>query len=812
MTAPQQNLRLQIGWSADISSDLAAVSWTDETSRLKLSSGVSFNSGAADEYGFIQGGTCSFTLKNADNRYTPENSSGALYPNVDLGRPVRLSWINPRVNLITYPNLDGGVLGTWTATGGACTGAVSSAYASSGTYSYMLTSTAITAISAWNGSLISVTSGTSYAFSFKTRAGASARAVSAGIDWRNSAGSVIQSSQGTQRTNTTTGWTTVSVVAVAPANAVTCLPVIRVYNVGAIGEKHYFDDFLFEQSDTVGTYFDGSTSGYAWSGAANASTSVGTYTNLWTGHITGFVSQWENGIRSLMQVEAADIVARAQSTKFAGLLAEEILADGPACYYPLNDSGVSAMFGDASSNNNDELTVATVGSPSASAIVAQVAATFGADETTAVAQNGSVSGNFKYLRNDQYIAPGSGFTIEGCFIDQNVTHPTTLDLFVASNRTRLISIGWDNASGGKILARVYQPNGSVLKSILSDTVPIFNTTWCHVAITLSKVGSTVTMRLYKDGVLQGAGNPYTYTDTTDFTVSGLSVFSDDALNLNGYCGTAAHFATYNYALSDVRIAQHAAAMTGAASETSLARFQRIGRLSGLPYTNTGASAYQAMCPQPFVDKSAYDAFKGVADTEMGEIFVNESGYFTYIGRNDVVTRTPVTLSASMVSTGTQMPYDDQKVMNVCTVSRPFGANQVARDAASVLKYGERSESLEVFTTSDPQARGIAQRRLGGKTTPSTRLGNIQLDLATLSQNVMSTQEVVNIGVGTAINLTDIPAGALTTMPLYVEGESHQIDPNSWQVTFNTSPLEVHASMTLDSPTFGILDGNYVLGP
>jgi hypothetical protein len=104
-----------------------------------------------------------------------------------------------------------------------------------------------------------------------------------GINFRNSSGSYVGDSIGSDVFVPANTWTRVSTTVVAPANAVRAG--VRIFQ-GATGNRTYitgtdfisYDAVLIEQGSMLGTYFDGDTTDTftarnSWTGTANASTS-----------------------------------------------------------------------------------------------------------------------------------------------------------------------------------------------------------------------------------------------------------------------------------------------------------------------------------------------------------------------------------------------------------------------------------------------------------------------------------------------------------------------------------------------------------
>lgn len=131
---------------------------------------------------------------------------------------------------------------------------------------------------------IAVTGGKDYTFSGYVRAASTTRLVTPTISWISASGVVLGSDVGAQVSETSTGWTRISVTGQAPVGAATALLQV-LWNASTVNEVHYFDAALFEQSSTLSTYFDGSIAAsgslsYAWNGSAHASSSKELNTQL----------------------------------------------------------------------------------------------------------------------------------------------------------------------------------------------------------------------------------------------------------------------------------------------------------------------------------------------------------------------------------------------------------------------------------------------------------------------------------------------------------------------------------------------------
>jgi hypothetical protein len=116
-----------------------------------------------------------------------------------------------------------------------------------------------------------VSPGTTYTASLYVRAATTGRSVTLGIDWYNAAGTYLSSATGSAVTDSTT-WGRRTVTGASPASA--AFATVKVYvGAAAVSEVHYVDARQLERGSAATAYCDGSQTGCAWTGAANASVS-----------------------------------------------------------------------------------------------------------------------------------------------------------------------------------------------------------------------------------------------------------------------------------------------------------------------------------------------------------------------------------------------------------------------------------------------------------------------------------------------------------------------------------------------------------
>ena len=242
-----------------------------------------------------------------------------------------------RTNLLTNPSFETNITG-WTSIGTATTTVTRNTNQSLfGSASLQGTATVsgnmrlANANTAVSPPAIPVTAGLSYTASAYSMAATTPRLFDVLIEFFNSAGGTISVPESADITNTTTGWTRQSVTATAPVDAVTCRMSVRMLSV-LVGEIHYIDGALFEQSSSLQEYFDGSTldentltiaeRGYhdsdPISHSANAIVQFDPYEYVNMG--TYYVDEWSSS--------TSDMTVTMQASDFSKFLSEKNLSNG----------------------------------------------------------------------------------------------------------------------------------------------------------------------------------------------------------------------------------------------------------------------------------------------------------------------------------------------------------------------------------------------------------------------------------------------------------------------------------------------------
>ncbi len=154
-------------------------------------------------------------------------------------------------------------------------------------------------------------------------------------------------------------------------------------------------------------------------------------------------------------------------------------------------------------------------------------------------------------------------------------------------------------------------------------------------------------------------------------------------------------------------------------ELSSARISRLLDAFGWSSTDRQISTgdLQVQAGQT-VDTNLLTAMKDVETAEQGQFYISSDGKATFRDRN--FKRTQQFTSQATFGNGVgELPFsdvittlDDSKILNIISVTRDGGTEQVLQDTSSIAKFGARQDSLSnTLNVSDADALAIAEQRL-----------------------------------------------------------------------------------------------------
>lgn len=85
------DLKVEIAWNGSPSTAMSTWTWSDVSAYVELRYGVVIGFGRRDQFTSADANTLSLTLDNSDGRFTPLLASSPNYPNVKIGKPIRVT-------------------------------------------------------------------------------------------------------------------------------------------------------------------------------------------------------------------------------------------------------------------------------------------------------------------------------------------------------------------------------------------------------------------------------------------------------------------------------------------------------------------------------------------------------------------------------------------------------------------------------------------------------------------------------------------------------------------------------------------------
>lgn len=267
---------------------LGGAAYYDVTEYVKS---ISINRGKSRELDRFNAGSANIQFNNQNRFFDPTNTSSPFYGQIVPRREVRISCnytpagaTTTRTNLVTNPSLETNTT-NWDGSGTSFTRITTDSYAGTACIRYTATSAGFPYGARIHiSNRIPISASTSYTASVYVKDETAGVQFRTRFFWYTAGGSLISTSDGAATSINTTSWTRVFHTSTSPATA--AFAAMLVTGVADYNTKSVLmDAALFEQSSSLGDYFSGSTptttSGgvtktYAWSGTADASTSVET--------------------------------------------------------------------------------------------------------------------------------------------------------------------------------------------------------------------------------------------------------------------------------------------------------------------------------------------------------------------------------------------------------------------------------------------------------------------------------------------------------------------------------------------------------
>jgi hypothetical protein len=89
------DVKVEIAFNAGYTTPAASRTWTDVSQWVELADGIGIDHGRQDERSTADANSLTLTLDNTDGRFTAQRAASPYYPNVKIGRPIRVTATPP---------------------------------------------------------------------------------------------------------------------------------------------------------------------------------------------------------------------------------------------------------------------------------------------------------------------------------------------------------------------------------------------------------------------------------------------------------------------------------------------------------------------------------------------------------------------------------------------------------------------------------------------------------------------------------------------------------------------------------------------
>ena len=794
MSIPQVRVQVAFESTPDAATDL----WTDVTAWTDLAAGVRHGRGRQDERAQTTGHVCSLTLDNKDGRFTAGSPSSPYYPNVQIGRKVRVSARvgSARGNLLAAEDasFEGGTTGSWLNTyigaPAAVTLANSATHPSHGTKGLLITWPAAARLCAASVYVPTVKGRT-----YTARCVVWIPAGHPSVAFGDLFGFTPYA------TSTTTGAPETLMITWTATSSDLYLGVLS--NVASTaGQQCWVDAIQVDEGDAnLGTF----------------TTSPPPIFDRFTGYALGWPTGFPGGNVSDVLLTAGDRIAYKDALRdMRSAPSEAILAELPEVYYPLTEDSSATSAEDVSGMGQPTLTLATYGAGTGTVEFGQGTGP-ATDSAPAVMFTPTSVSNGRYLSAP--LTTGIGFfgaTLVACINTSTAAKQTVARL--ADGGGWQLHLGTD--ATGKLTAHVSEPWGGTHWSLTSPA-SVANGATRVVGVTVLISGGTVTVKLWVDGV---------QVATTSIAGTWMSV--GYYLHVGGnpasgdlFTGTLSHVAAW--ADGDVDMATVSdAILLGLAEQTVNDSLAQVALWAGVSASEMVAETglLTRTSHRPTEGQRPASVLLALANDEGGVLYVDGSGHYRMHARDHRWNVAPILTidSRHLASSDLAIDYDTQGLANDASVSRPTGgggARVVNQDSVDELG-GRIAYSTTVAAAQDGDLVARAGWEANSRATTYPRISSLPVDLLTMDDAL--TLAAAALDVGDTLTLATLPSqSAGRAFDLTIEGWSEVMSLTSWRIDLNTSrsqglPSSAEAIggqplFVLDHPVLGRLDAGIITG-
>ena len=535
----------------------------------------------------------------------------------------------------------------------------------------------------------------------------------------------------------------------------------------------------------------------------------------WNGHehrlLTGFVERWPQkweDERGLSRLQVVDGLATLSGTRLQGTLGQEITADSPHAYWPLDDGSLSANAANKATITSTPLTKAQsvngggIGSFGNDMSLQSELSTCwrqtrsGADETYGTCLTTSMS--LPQLSDGIVIECWAKYAVSA--LPEYVLIVLKGSAFSANALHRIVRMYVDPVLGRALLD--VSDNTGALQTYTGASTGFNDNEWHHYVAHLT----TTAANLWVDGELQVTGAPATVPGSSIDQI-GVGGEVDAWTNDNIAAGDFSHVAVFEAAtIDDRRVSVRANAGLSGFPERSGARVSRVLNYAGWRSGRAIDEGLTFLGAASTISKQTLLAVvQDIANWENGLVFVDGSGNLRFVDRG-VRYNQALEYTFGEDEAGGEIPYetdveidfDPRYVYNDVTVTKAVnrlpdgtvitgGTSSHKKDDASVASYFTRTYDKTTGANSISQCEAEATWVLENYAQPRARLSRVSFVPST-NPDLWPAALTVEIGDRVDVLRRPFGGGDEITVECYVEQVAHQVQQNEWRVVLSLSPV------------------------
>lgn len=799
-SAYMPDVRVEVAFDAGVRTPAASRTWTDVSTYVELQNGIEITRGRDGGLSTTSPSTMSLTLDNSDGRFTPGRSSSPYYPNVKLGRPIRVSTLDVGVtgnfldvNQATFESATS-VSDWWTAGGSVPpTLSRSSTHPHDASFGMLVTwgtgGTLPLAQTLVTG-LVVGREYTASAYGWVPTGSPSIRVVMNG-----QFGTVMSTKNADTRFSVTfTASASSHQLQIWPSTAPTA------------GQQAWVDTLQ------------------VWEGAAvvpittvPASTAIST---RFTGYVDEWPVSWSQGIEgnSVAELTASGRLARlGEGAELRSIVETEILLDDPVAYYPLGEAegathateftgsdliGMYSYYGGTSTT--------TVGfgagiGPRTDGLPAPLVYPTLTGDTTPTALAAYWTLPMTQCTIEVFAAFNSRNTGESVQVITLLDNPFLNS--ANANFLQVVASTSSSTTATTLGAYTEQDDsggfGEVFAAGVADD-DAFDGSVHHYALTfVPGAGAARTVEYYYDGVLQGTATGTTIGTLTRTTMPTWNLFYLGPLTTatGDFPFSVAHAVVYDQVLDAARIAAHAnAGLSGFLGELAADRIERYAGYAGIEASQVVSDAgVVALSHIDTTSKTPEALIRTIEDTENGIVYDAREGTLKFRDRNSrYQAASAFTLDAAqqhIEADGLRPILDRSLLINEVTARSSDGTVERRYvDTAAADETGPRRVDLELASTDQTELYNSAAWRVNKYKDPKPRIAALApVDILPLGSSPRDA--IRDADISTKFTVSNLPSQAPTTsQTFFVEGITETLGPESWRFQFNVSSADVYENV------------------